>query len=77
MIPPNLRVVATLAPAVVVAACGYVPHGQWALLDADTLVLSDRSLEPCVELSRACAGCINTFRAASSRRSRMPIVRHR
>ena len=39
------------APAAVSTACGCVPHGQWAPLDADTPALIDRSarlVEPCV-----------------------------
>ena len=38
-------------PASTSAACGCVPHGQWAPLDADTPALIDRSArleEPCV-----------------------------
>ena len=59
-ITPNLRVVATLAPAAVTAACGHVPRGQWAFLDADTLEQIDQSaclVEPwnLVLLTRACA----------------------
>ena len=37
-LPPS-----ALTPASTSAACGYVPHGQWAPLDADTPALIDRS----------------------------------
>ena len=65
-------------------ACGYVPRGQWALLDADMPKLIDRSaclVEPVVVeslcSSRACAvPALSTSSAASSRCSRLyPIAR--
>ena len=65
-------------------ACGYVPRGQWALLDADMPKLIDRSaclVEPVVVeslcSSRACAvPALSTSSAASGRCSRLyPIAR--
>ena len=65
-------------------ACGYVPRGQWALLDADMPKLIDRSaclVEPVVVeslcSSRACAvPALSTSSAASGRCSRFyPIAR--
>ena len=65
-------------------ACGYVPRGQWALLDTDMPKLIDRSaclVEPVVVeslcSSRACAvPALSTSSAASGRCSRLyPIAR--
>ena len=65
-------------------ACGYVPRGQWALLDADMPKLIDRSaclVEPVVVeslcSSRACAvPALSTSSAASGRCSRLyPVAR--
>ena len=65
-------------------ACGCVPRGQWALLDADMPKLIDRSaclVEPVVVeslcSSRACAvPALSTSSAASGRCSRLyPIAR--
>ena len=65
-------------------ACGYVPRGQWALLDAVMPKLIDRSaclVEPVVVeslcSSRACAvSALSTSSAASGRCSRLyPIAR--
>ena len=66
--------------AAVAAALGHVPHGQWALLDADMPLLIDRSaclVEPVTDgascSSRACAvPAASTTHAASGRRSRNP-----
>ena len=76
---PRSRRSSVRLSAAVAAAYGCVPHGQWALLDADTLALIDRLafvVEPCVldgalfAPSRACASRIKhdrrrcSFRAA-------------
>ena len=53
---------------------GHVPHGQWALLDSDTLALIDQSaslVEPCAcacrtkRSSRSAHGCLRELRRGS------------
>ena len=56
--------------AAVAAAYGYVPHGQWALLDAEILVLIDGSARLVGPCSRACASRITLDR----RRVRSPLA---
>ena len=63
-------------------ACGYVPRGQWALLDADMPKLIDRSaclVEPVVveSLCSPCLCCPRTEHVQRLVRSLLAIVPHR